>query len=174
MKNKIKIYFTADIHFGHKNIIKYCNRPYSDVHEMNKALTDNWNSVVSDNDIVYQLGDFAFGTFDKYIHRLNGTIISIRGNHDRVRQMRKFGKWHQTIDFEYDGVRFLLNHKPILPGDKDSDVHLDVDQDDYDWILCGHVHEKWITNGKNINVGVDVWGFKPVSIDQIMELIKNM
>ena len=55
------IWFTSDTHFSHCNIIKYCNRPFKDVDEMNKILIQNWNNVVRPDDIVWHLGDFALG-----------------------------------------------------------------------------------------------------------------
>ena len=60
--SEVKIWFTSDLHFGHQNIIKFCNRPWETVEEMDKALIENWNSVVGENDIVFDLGDFAFAT----------------------------------------------------------------------------------------------------------------
>ena len=82
---KNNIFFTSDTHFGHANIIKYAHRPYTDVDEMNKALIDNWNSVVKPNDIVFHLGDFMFGNINRfweYRSRLNGKIYLVHGNHD--------------------------------------------------------------------------------------------
>jgi len=173
MKN---IYFTSDTHYGHSNIIKYCNRPFIDVNEMNKELIENWNSVVDDNDDIYQLGDFSFGNPVRYMSLLNGNIISIRGNHDRDNICRT---WIQRMDFEYGGYKFLINHRPVFrPGTpdpyNDGERYGTVNLDDYDYILCGHIHEKWKVKQKNINVGVDVWGFKPVSIEEIIELIKTI
>jgi len=57
----------ADTHFGHKNVIKYCNRPYSSVEEMDKILITNWNKEVAPDDIVYHLGDFALSADKEYI-----------------------------------------------------------------------------------------------------------
>ena len=56
------IYFIADTHFNHKNIIEYCNRPFKDTNKMNEYIIQKWNSVVKENDIVYHLGDVEFGT----------------------------------------------------------------------------------------------------------------
>ena len=79
-----RCYFTSDTHFGHANIIKFCNRPFKNVEEMNQKLIENWNSVVGPNDLVFHLGDFAFGgqPLWRYIReQLNGNIILIKGNH---------------------------------------------------------------------------------------------
>ena len=57
----MKIYFIADTHFNHKNILEYCNRPFADVEEMNKILVNNWNDTVKHDDVVYMLGDFCMG-----------------------------------------------------------------------------------------------------------------
>lgn len=80
----MKYFLIADTHFGHSNIIKYCNRPYSDVDEMNEDLVRRWNSVVGKRDVVYVLGDFAFGreAIQKYASLLNGTKYLVKGNHD--------------------------------------------------------------------------------------------
>lgn len=79
------IFFTSDLHFGHKNIIKFCNRPWDTTEEMDEALIANWNSVVGDNDIVFDLGDFAFATNRRWkdiLERLNGRHYLILGNHE--------------------------------------------------------------------------------------------
>ena len=57
----MKTYFIADTHFNHKNILKYCNRPFSNVKEMNEKLIENWNNTVKKDDVVYMLGDFCMG-----------------------------------------------------------------------------------------------------------------
>lgn len=80
-----KIFFTSDTHFCHKNIISYAGRPFFSTEEMDKALIENWNSVVPEDGIVFHLGDFCFGgnTQWKTIRKkLNGKIYLILGNHD--------------------------------------------------------------------------------------------
>ena len=72
----MKRFVIADLHLGHENIIKYCNRPFKDANHMNETIVNNWNSVVSDGDIVYILGDFSM-KFDQektktILDRLNG------------------------------------------------------------------------------------------------------
>ena len=79
------IYFTADTHFNHINIIKFCDRPYELIDEMNEALIENWNSVVGKDDEIYHLGDFGWGdNVDNLdiLRRLNGTKYLVKGNHD--------------------------------------------------------------------------------------------
>ena len=79
-------FFTADTHFGHKNIIKYCNRPFASLDEMNETLIENWNKVVSLEDTVYILGDFAYcskTSVEDFLKRLNGEKHLISGNHER-------------------------------------------------------------------------------------------
>jgi calcineurin-like phosphoesterase family protein len=79
-----KFFVVSDTHFDHTNIIKYCNRPYANTEEMNKDLVKRWNSVVSNNDVVWVLGDFAFGkdSAREFCKKLNGTKYLVRGNHD--------------------------------------------------------------------------------------------
>ena len=79
------IYLTSDSHFSHRNILKYCNRPFSSIEEMNEAIINNWNSVVTTRDIVYHLGDFGFGNASQLrpiLERLNGRIHLVPGSHD--------------------------------------------------------------------------------------------
>ena len=88
------IWVTSDTHFNHANIIKYCNRPFSSVEEMNETIIANWNKVVSERDIVYHLGDFALGDkslIPNILRRLNGCIKVIMGNHDNLDIMLKLG-----------------------------------------------------------------------------------
>ena len=173
------IYLTSDTHFGHANIIGYCDRPYKDTYLMNKALTENWNSVVTPEDTVYHMGDFAFGGIKKYIPHLNGKIILVRGNHDRDSDIKDCGlEIVQNLDFEYGGLKFKFNHRPVFTAGtvdpyNDGERRSKIDLDKYDWIICGHIHEKWKVMQKNINVGVDVWGFKPISFEEIFEMLEK-
>jgi len=80
-------YFTADQHFGHANIIKLCNRPFSDVQEMDEALITNWNRRVTNGDTIYIIGDLFFRNSvpaEEYLKRLKGRKHLILGNHDKV------------------------------------------------------------------------------------------
>ena len=81
------VYFTADQHLGHKNIIEYCNRPFESVEHMNEVLINNWNKVIDRHDKIFVLGDFALSNSENIIkwgRALNGNKTLILGNHDRA------------------------------------------------------------------------------------------
>lgn len=170
------IYFISDTHFNHKNIIKYCNRPFADVKEMNEILINNWNDTVSQDDTIYHLGDFALGNKEQslnIIHELNGNKFLILGNHD---------KWHPSVYESYgftvfknapvklDEYKFILSHYPI----PDKQIPKDYIN------LHGHIHDKSLYNGfdkfdsskysleKHVNLSCDVTGYKPISLDDVL------
>lgn len=102
-----KIFLIGDCHFGHRNIIKYCNRPFKDVEDMNEQLIKNWNSVVGKNDIVYVVGDFALCGKQKIIEigqRLNGRKRLVLGNHDQA----------SIETYRAAGFEFVYNHSIVL------------------------------------------------------------
>ena len=105
--NEPKIFLIGDCHFGHRNIIKYCNRPFANVEEMTEGLIKNWNSVVGKNDIVYVVGDFALCGKQKIIeigNRLNGRKRLILGNHDGA----------SIVTYREAGFEFIYNHSIVL------------------------------------------------------------
>jgi len=77
------IWFTADTHFDHKNILSLSSRPFDNIEDMNKSLIVNWNRKVTNYDTVYVLGDFAWKNPAPYIEQLNGEKLFIRGSHDK-------------------------------------------------------------------------------------------
>ena len=146
------IYFTADTHFQHKNIIKYCNRPFFNIEEHDETLIDNWNKVVKDDDIIYHLGDFCFSDHNKILRRLKGKIIFIKGSHD---------KWltHPYI------INLVIDKKPITLCHYAMRVW---HRSHYNsWSLFGHSHGNLKGQGKSFDVGVDCWGYKPISWDEV-------
>lgn len=165
--NESKIFMTADLHLGHANIIKYCGRPYRDVNEMNEDLILRWNSVVSDNDRIFFLGDFALGDAEKTIRwgqRLNGRKVMIYGNHDHHRPkvyyeagFEHVSKWPIVIQ-----NKFLLSHAPMFVG-SESGVDLGTLIN-----IHGHIHDK-IKQGPTISaksacVCVERWNYGPVDL----------
>jgi len=137
--NKNKIFYIADLHFGHKNIIRYDNRPFSTVEEMDQALIENWNARVSNNDEVYVLGDIGWYDDNKLAEifsGLNGIKTLIRGNHDRgatpiLYRAHCFDAYKDYLEIEDNGTRVIMSHYPIpfWNGQFRNSVH-----------LYGHVH----------------------------------
>jgi calcineurin-like phosphoesterase family protein len=167
-------FITSDLHLNHQNIIQYCNRPFSSVEEMNTAIIQNWNNAVSKEDTIYVVGDVIMGSFsdiDRLLGQLNGNKILIVGNHDKPRTKKlysHFAELHKKYDIEFEGKTVLLRHIPMyneLPPE-------------YEFQICGHVHEKWKVRHKVINASVDVWDFKPVlfetMFDEYLRLCKNV
>lgn len=119
-------WFTSDTHFNHRNIIRYCNRPFYTVDQMNKILVGNWNSLVSPDDVVYFLGDFCF-TYArrtrekrkdilKWKEKLNGHIILIRGNHDYSDTRHLFKpECHDELALNIGPYNCMLAHRPLYP-----------------------------------------------------------
>lgn len=116
------IWFTSDMHFGHRNIMRFCNRPFDSVEEMDEALINNWNAIVEEGDIVFNLGDFAYASNSRWkeiLERLKGTHYLVLGNHDISRWpgdkvMTLFaGVEHQML-LDIDGRKVYLNHYPFL------------------------------------------------------------
>lgn len=158
-------FFTSDTHYSHANIIKYCNRPWATVAEMNAGLVANHNAVVKPGDLVIHIGDFSMGPkASRYAHlpMLNGKIILVRGNHDEssITKLKTFG-FEDVVD-TYDLVdpvhgKIHCAHVPNL-------LHSG------DYHFCGHVHEQWRHHyPKVINVGVDVRDYRPATADDLIK-----
>jgi len=155
------IYFTADTHFGHKNICKYCNRPFSSVEEMDESLIENWNRCVKPADTIYHLGDFVFGNAERvqhYLRRLNGNKIFVRGNHDS--HLHKVVDARDVREIKVEQQYIFLSHYAHRVWDKSHHGS---------WHLYGHSHGTLPMYGNSLDVGVDVWAFAPVSFEQIKE-----
>lgn len=179
----MNIFFTSDTHYFHKNIIEYCKRPFvrpdgqPAIEQMHRTMIQNWNDVVGPRDVVYHMGDFAFGSVSQIADirkKLNGFIFLIRGNHDRnTQQMLQAGfeEVHDRLEIELDGYKLYLAHIPIVvhdPGRKYKKEFTHEPPKYFDWFLAGHVHEKWKRRGKVINVGVDQWGFTPRTLAELL------
>lgn len=154
-------YFTSDTHFGHDKIIEYCERPFKGAWEMDRVLVERWNSVVQAGDTVYHMGDFAFGNgaFWKATRsRLNGSICLIRGNHDTQIPNGLFQWVKDYYELALEGHKAVLSHYGMRTWHHDLRGV---------WQLYGHSHGKLPSYGKSTDVGVDVWDFTPVSIEQL-------
>jgi calcineurin-like phosphoesterase family protein len=176
------IYFTSDTHFGHKNICKYCNRPWSNVDEMNEGLVQRWNSRVTPEDTVNHLGDFALGGKKNlaFRRRLNGRIILVKGNHDwSTADMLAagFDEVHYNRLVKMDGKKVYMSHIPHgFPDHVEGRKHnpkFVQEPPKHDIYLCGHVHEKWSRVGNTINVGVDASDFYPLTLQELLTRDKS-
>lgn len=185
--SEVNIWFTSDLHFGHRNIIRFCNRPWKTVEEMDKALINNWNSVVGKDDIVFDLGDFAFASNSRWkdiLNQLNGHHYLILGNHDVSRYpgdktMELFERVEYQMIIKIDDRYVYLNHYPYLCYGGSY-----KEQDQAVWQLFGHVHTRPDDTGKDhdrlymlfpyqYDVGVDNNNYYPVSWNQIVDIINN-
>ena len=160
-------YFCSDQHLFHKNIIKYCNRPFDSVDHMNEEILRKWNEKITDDDTVYIVGDFALGRKEKaaeWLSQANGKKILIIGNHDRNPKIMKemgFDEVHYQLEITTsNNERWLLSHFP-LP--------LDLIKS-YSRLIHGHHHSGPRSTGKRVNVCVDLWDYMPVSEAQIQAL----
>lgn len=183
-QRQAKIWFTADTHFNHENIIPLCNRPYKTVEEMNSALTAKWNACVLKKDTVWFLGDFAYAKeysqLDYIVAALHGKKYFICGNHDKwqiLQQLKANGLIEECFfkiqEIKLDGWPITMTHYPML-----------------EWTGCyrngiqlfGHLHNTYseqnirdimqLTRHKSkhyMNVGVDVNNFQPVSWETIRQ-----
>ena len=195
-----RVFFTADCHFNHANIIKFCNRPfikYKDMdeeldwvsedikwqrcQEMNEEIIRRWNSRVSPEDVVYHVGDFLFGHSSDILEfegRLNGTIVHILGNHDKDNGVKSYIKY---AIMTFGGLNIYVVHEP--PEENQIGTLETRIMSSVDFILCGHVHNKWkhkiIPYNTNkeitcINVGMDVWNFEPINIQSILKYLAKV
>lgn len=184
------IWFTSDNHFFHKNIIKYENRPFSTVHEMNQTMIDNWNKVVKPGDIVYHLGDFAMCSKNwqrRLFEQLNGEKFLIKGNHDgSATRMREVGflEVYDRLILTIADQKVLLCHYPYLTGEnldflkergekyKKKFIASRPDNEGL-WLIHGHCHGKWKCKDRMINVAVENWNYSPIHVSTIEEIIRN-
>lgn len=182
-----KVWFTSDPHFMHKNILKYCKRPFKDVTQMNEALIANWNSVVGKDDLIICLGDFALGNekeCDKILKRLNGNKVLILGNHEKTVMSKEYNRNHfnggiyerleirvmdKEVSNEFQDI--ILSHYTMFTWNKSHRGS---------WQLFGHVHGTLDNNPtlspNQIDVGVDSHDFTPISYEKVKEIItlKNL
>ena len=175
-------FFTSDTHFNHANIIRFCNRPFKDVEQMNETLISNWNNVIGPDDTVFHLGDFCLGgaeEWNKLLDRLNGKIYLILGNHDlkNIRQgfTQKFEHVAMQMRIEVGKQRIYMSHYPFLCFEGS---YKNV------WQLFGHVHSRQNNTGidasglqylypTQYDVGVDNNDFTPISFEQVKRIINK-
>lgn len=168
-----EIWVISDTHFGHQNIIDYCNRPFKTAWMMNEAIRDNWNSVVKPEDKVYHLGDVYMGWNQKedvlhFLNSLNGKKRLILGNHDNGKDQilqkafQKIDVWRMWPEFG-----LLFTHVPVhesalyrgnTGNEKEPKKLLNIH---------GHIHEKNSPSVDHRNVCVEHLNYRPINIENL-------
>lgn len=173
------IYFISDTHFGHGGSLKWPNgnaRDFPDIQTMNQTIVDNWNSIVTDEDIVYCLGDFSYktstSTLKHIFQSLKGKIILIKGNHDGQtlkanQQAHRFESVHDILEIEYNDTHFVLCHYPLESWrlKEKGSIH-----------LHGHTHGGKSTHDmtekpNRMDVSVEAINYTPISIDEVIKIL---
>jgi calcineurin-like phosphoesterase family protein len=160
------IFFTSDTHFGHGGALGLYQRPFASVAAMDEALIAGWNETVCPDDEVWHLGDFAIGRSEAEIAailaRLNGTKHLVAGNNDSEATQR-LPAWASVAPYaelKLDGRLLVLCHYPFRSWRGKAKGSLD---------LHGHCHGRMKPLPRQIDVGVDVWDYRPVTLEQILE-----
>lgn len=157
------IFVISDTHFGHDNIIKFCERPFANPEEQDEALIENWNSVVKDSDIVYHLGDVYFGEGVSALPYLNGHKRLLLGNHDDINQpvlhtfFEKIMLWRMFPEFG-----LIFTHVPM------HEKSWEMDKDGKNLVnVHGHIHNVNAYTDRHRNVCVEKINYTPISIEEL-------
>jgi len=162
-------YVISDTHFGHGNIIDYCDRPFDDAADMNEMMLDHWKRTVDEDDTVLFLGDVrhhpASRTAAEWLSRLPGRLLVVRGNHDSGLTQNTTEHVVESCTIHHGEYRFYCEHQPVdSPG----------------WQLHGHVHNNDIQNHPfidpqhgRINVSVELINYRPLLMDELVYLMRT-
>lgn len=165
------IYFTADTHFGHCNILKYCNRPFKDFDHMNEEMVSRFNEVLKPGDILYHLGDVKHSAigWKETVGRLNTKNIHlILGNHDNEKDAARSGMFASISKLRTvsaDGCHFTLCHYAMRTWSSKGRGGMQ---------LYGHSHGRLPGLGRQMDVGVDTNNFYPYSLEDIVNKMKDI
>lgn len=187
---------TSDTHFGHQNIIRFCDRPYRSVGEMDYDLLHRWNSVVSPEDTVLHLGDLALGPIEESLQvasMLNGRRLLVPGNHDRVSSVQstarreRFRPMYEDAGFEVlpetvslliDNTEVLASHYPYHRDHTEKARHERLRPVDTGLPLVhGHTHSTHVffdSSKREFHVGVEAHEHLPVHANVLVEWIRDL
>lgn len=168
-----EIWVISDTHFGHRNIIEYCDRPFKDTMQMNLAMRDNWNSVVKDGDIVYHLGDVYMGwnepqTIGSFMASLKGRKRLVLGNHDDAKDPALYNAFQKIMVWRmFPEFGLLLTHVPVHessllrgPSGNESNPPKLLN-------IHGHIHEKQSPTKDHRCVSVEHINYTPINIEEL-------
>lgn len=159
-------WFTSDTHWGHENVLRYDNRPFSSIEEHDEELIRRWNVCVQPGDIVYHLGDVAWHNkqvdVERLLKRLRGTKILICGNHDQKSVVKAEG-WAKVTPYHeitIQGQKICLFHYRMTVWNRSHHGS---------WALHGHSHGTLPVSvtSKTLDVGTMCWSYAPVSFPEI-------
>jgi calcineurin-like phosphoesterase family protein len=174
-RDETMIYYFADTHFGHSNIIKMCKRPFQDIEEMDRKIIQNWNSRITNNDDIYFIGDFSYkgGSPQRYLSQLKGKKHLVLGNHDgkianNPDNQKYFVEIDKRIVLKDNDKMIVLEHFPLVEweGYFRGSIH-----------IYGHIHNNTtnqtyqiVKNLKNAyNAGADILDFYPRTLQEVVE-----
>lgn len=180
-KREPKLFFIADPHFHHENSVKFFRgHRFSSLQEMEDTLVHHWNTKVEEQDLVIVAGDFSFGhkkEISDVLERLNGRKCLIKGNHDKLTQ-----KTYEDL-FEWVKDIYKMTVKVSLPSGETTSRRIVISHYPMaawpesfhgSWLICGHTHGMMreslpttLDHGLLLDVGVDVWGYAPVSLEEV-------
>ena len=177
-----KLFFCSDSHYSHYNICKYCHRPFQSRSEMDQTLIKNWNEVVPEDGIVVHCGDFMLPhnedikEYNKYLNRLNGRVLLLRGNHDLASLDWVSDKLIAVRDqamIVVDGVKIFAQHYPCAAFNGDYHVygHIHTLADGTCYGIDGDVTK--VMRKNTYDVGVDQNGYTPVSYWQLCDIFRK-
>lgn len=171
-----KVWFTSDLHFWHKNICKYCGRPYETVEQMNAGIVNNWKQLIKDDDTVFVLGDLGFCGIEKLraeIEQLPGQIYVIQGNHDSDKILAKLKEEGLIKDY------CKLQYVTIIGDEECPEQDLTLchfpmvdwyNKEKGAWMVHGHQHQLPETPScsvKHWDVGLDKNHGSPITFEQL-------
>jgi calcineurin-like phosphoesterase family protein len=171
----MKVFVTSNQQFGRKGAIKAYKRPFIDIEDMNLQLVEAWNSVVSNDDIVYVLGNFAWDpeTLEVMTNALNGDIIVISGEYDKA--AKELAESLGLLDIEYlhnaieyhPEINASLSYWPLSEWQGKAKGA---------YSIIGYPDKKYLTDHKKklINCACDLWDFKPVEIEKVIGLFEDV
>jgi calcineurin-like phosphoesterase family protein len=159
------IFFTSDTHFGHGGALGLYRRPFGSVADMNQGLVERWNQAAGPEDTVWHLGDFAIrqrpAVVAELLARLNGRKHLVAGNNDppATRELDGWESVQPYAEITVEEVSLVLCHYPFRSWRGMGKG----------WInLHGHSHGRLKPLPRQFDVGVDVWDFRPVTLDEIL------
>ena len=163
-----KYFVTSDLHFYHKRIMDFCHktRPWSSIEEMHEHLIEHWNSKVSEDDVVFDLGDFSFGDKEQTLNilsQLNGNIVHVYGNHAKVLRGQIKVNGYDYFEIKYDKTHIVMGHYAQAIWNRSHYGSV---------MLFGHSHGSYEGQGRTIDVGWDAHG-KILTLDEAVKLCKN-